>query len=47
MPINYKLSTHESERDALRKQFQYLKKTDILIMDRGYYSKKYYSSYMN
>lgn len=40
MPINYNLVLHKSERDALIEQFKYLKKNDILIMDRGYYSKK-------
>ena len=40
IPINYKLFINNSERDALIKQFKYLNKGDILIMDRGYYSKK-------
>lgn len=38
MPINYYLSKTHCERSALREQFRYLNKTDILIMDKGYYS---------
>ena len=40
VPINYYLSKNDCERSALRCQFEYLKETDILIMDRGYYSLK-------
>ena len=40
IPINYYLSKNTCERSALRHQFKYLNKSDILIMDRGYYSIK-------
>lgn len=40
IPINYLLSVDDSERVSLKKQFKYLKRGDIIIMDRGYYSKQ-------
>jgi hypothetical protein len=39
IPINYGLFINATERNALREQFKYLKKNDIIIMDRGYYCK--------
>ena len=38
IPINYSLFKSFDEREALISQFPYLKKNDVLIMDRGYYS---------
>ena len=40
MLINYNLSKKHDERKALIDQIEYLKPNDILIMDRGYYSKE-------
>jgi hypothetical protein len=40
IPINYHLFKNTDERAALIEQLQYLKKDDILIMDRGYFSMK-------
>jgi len=40
IPINYYLSKAGDERNALTNQLGYLKKNDIVVMDRGYYSKK-------
>jgi hypothetical protein len=40
IPINYKLAIHKNERSLLLDQLDFLKKNDILVMDRGYYSKK-------
>lgn len=44
MLINYRLHKRNDERAALMKQMNYLRKGDILIMDRGYYSKKLLSA---
>lgn len=40
MPINYMLSLEGCERKTLMRQSKYLREGDILIMDRGYYSKE-------
>lgn len=40
MVINYNLFKEHNERAALMEQINYLKPNDILIMDRGYFSKK-------
>ena len=40
IPINYNLSIKNNERESFIEQFKYLKKNDIVILDRGYYSKK-------
>ena len=40
MLINYRLCKKYNERKALMSQIGYLKPNDILIMDRGYYSKQ-------
>jgi hypothetical protein len=42
MLINYKLYKKHDERSALMKQINYLRKGDIVIMDRGYYGKNFY-----
>jgi hypothetical protein len=39
IPINYNLVCHTNERLALMEQIHHLKENDILIMDRGYYSR--------
>ena len=39
IPINYSLFTEMNERNALKNQLCFLKKGDILLMDRGYFSK--------
>jgi len=39
-PINYLLSVSSNEREILIEQLKYINEGDILIMDRGYYSKK-------
>ena len=38
--INYNLCSDSNERNGLMNQIEYLRKGDILVMDRGYYSKK-------
>jgi len=38
IPVNYNLSNSSNERKLLEQQFSYIKKNDILIADRGYYS---------
>jgi Transposase DDE domain len=38
MPINYFLLKNKNERAGLINQLEYLKKNDIVIMDRGYFS---------
>jgi len=38
IPINYNLVKHPNERIALIEQLDYVKKNDILVLDRGYYS---------
>ena len=38
--INYNLRNDRNERNGLMSQIEYLKKGDILVMDRGYYSRK-------
>lgn len=38
IPINYFLIKTRNEREAFRNQIKYLKKDDIVIFDRGYYS---------
>ena len=41
IPINYQLSKgYESETDILLKQLKYINKGDVLVLDRGYYSKR-------
>ena len=40
IPINYDLFNNFNEREALISQLSYLRKGDILVMDRGYYSKE-------
>jgi hypothetical protein len=39
IPINYYLSKTRDERNSLIKQLKYVRPNDILIMDRGYFSK--------
>jgi hypothetical protein len=38
--INYNHSINKNEREAFIEQFKYIRKGDILIFDRGYYSEK-------
>lgn len=38
IPVNYNLSIKNDERQSFKEQFKYLKKNDIVILDRGYYS---------
>ena len=38
IPINYNLVTHSNERKALIEQLIHVKKGDILVLDRGYFS---------
>jgi hypothetical protein len=38
IPINYSLIKTRNEREAFKNQIKYLKKDDIVIFDRGYYS---------
>ena len=38
IPVNYNLSTKNNERQSFKEQFKYLRKNDIVILDRGYYS---------
>lgn len=38
--INYNFCKKLNEREALINQFEYMREGDILIMDRGYYSRK-------
>jgi hypothetical protein len=38
IPVNYNLSYSSNERKLLEQQFPYIRKNDILIADRGYYS---------
>lgn len=38
IPINYNLSKSSNERELLIEQFPHIKKNDVLIADRGYYS---------
>jgi hypothetical protein len=40
IPINYTIFKNIDEREALKNQLIYLHEGDILIMDRGYYSKE-------
>ena len=40
IPINYSYYTHKNERIALVDQIKYLHKNDVIIADRGYFSKK-------
>jgi len=40
IPINYNLSIKNNERESFLEQFKYLKKNDIIIFDRGYYSEE-------
>lgn len=40
IPINYNLSIKNNERESFIEQFKYLKKNDIIILDRGYYSEE-------
>ena len=40
IPINYGLFKNNNERSALISQLEYVKANDILIMDKGYYSKE-------
>lgn len=39
IPISYRLYNHENERKAVIDQLSYVKEGDVLIFDRGYYSK--------
>jgi hypothetical protein len=38
IPINYYLFKQRNERDAFKQQIKYLRKGDIVIFDRGYFS---------
>jgi hypothetical protein len=38
--INCSIFNHENERKALEEQLKYIRKGDVLIFDRGYYSKE-------
>jgi DDE family transposase len=40
IPINNEICKHRDERKALNEQLKYLKCNDVLILDRGYYSKQ-------
>lgn len=38
IPINYNIFKTKNEREAFREQLKYIKKDDILLFDRGYFS---------
>ena len=38
IPINYGINKSMNERNALVDQFKFLNKSDVLVLDRGYYS---------
>ena len=40
IPINYSIYNNHNERTSLQDQIKYLKSGDILVADRGYYSKE-------
>lgn len=39
IPLNYNFSDNKNERQLLIEQLDYVNKNDVLILDRGYYSK--------